>query len=110
MMVIRKMVFLVCVLFVISCDDSWHKYDLASVNLGNSIQGSFFLGIGSINQTEYMFGWYFKNDGWVRLQIETYHVKVVMNEDNHPYVLLDDWGSAILHVPHGTIMQRYSLN
>jgi hypothetical protein len=83
--------------------------DLVSLNDGNSLSGSFFLGSGYISNYQ-VYSYYYKvGDGYARNMIYASRTVIYMDEDTKPYLkstaVNGNWPYYELHVPRGTIVK-----
>ncbi|MDD5375760.1 hypothetical protein [Acidithiobacillus sp.] len=102
---------LVMLIALMGCED-WHRYELGSLFNDSESKGSFFLGCGTIKDTEYLFAWVRENEhvGWFRIQAPATWCRIIMDEDEQPYLMTETWkGKYIFHVPEGTIIRKYEL-
>ena len=85
---------------------------IVSMKTDKDISGSFILGFGNINETEYLLTFYKTwNGGYKRMRMKMRWVTIYEDEDEKPYVIKreDGWTNIryAVHVPKGTIIKTF---
>ena len=95
-------------------NDPKNIFDLIAMEVGGGIEGSFFLGTGSIDSKEYFYFWIERKDGSMsRMSIKTNHVRVKYT-DEHPRAIqtqFEDRGIPsvwVLYIPRGSIVPQFN--
>ena len=110
-----------------SCREG-HSIEIVSLSNSQSVSGSFFLGSGIINSTEYYFSFVRNSDGsFSRWKTPTYNAKLYLTNNKKPQIIWDricyrapSWLTYItcnqyqnssydIYVPENTIIQKFEV-
>ena len=97
--------------------------EIVSLKTGTETSGSFVLGSGAVNGRLYYFMYQKYRDGYILVKIETDCATVMEDESERPYVTWRQanaydgtipsgggFGTAIIHVPPGTMVNKFRLD
>lgn len=102
-------------------DDTEHYLYIYSLKNKSDVYGNFFLGSGTVSETEYYYFYYKSNYGYERHKLSTNDVSIVENDNTRPriverirtykgkYFKWEDKSTEkyIMYVPTGTIIRQF---
>ena len=116
------------ILILLGCSNRTYKFELLSIDNDKELTGSFFIGTGAIETSEYYYMFIRNNNdrSIVRIKLDTYRVKIYEGY-KEPYLKCVDWcdeefsfydlvrntnpcsGWIELYVPQNTIIKEFKL-